>query len=518
MSVFPPIRLATALLFASLGIAFGDAKPPNIVLIVADDLGFSDLGCYGGEIETPNLDQLAAEGMRFTQFYNCAVCNASRVSMLTGLHPRFGKKTHWRDGMVTAAEVLQGAGYATAMSGKWHLGGEPTRPIDRGFQEYYGVMIGAVNFFDPTLPDPPPMKHSGPPQPFVHNAEPVMSVPADYYATDAFTDHAVEQIRSAATENKPFFVHLAYTAPHYPLQARPEDIAKYRGRYQEGYTVWRERRYQRMMELGLIAKGTTLPKPDPKVSDYRYDVSPDAWESVDQDWEAAKMEVYAAMVDRLDQGVGRVLAELKDRGVEDNTLVLFFSDNGGCGSRSSGAAHRDFLAGKPAGDKDSYILCGPGWATVQSAPFRRYKTWTYEGGISTPMIVRWPGQVKPGSMARYVTHLVDLMPTFIEISGANYPAKFAGHDTLPLEGKSLVPILTATGEQQPRELGWQLYGSRAYRHGRWKIVWGVSTQEWELYDMVTDRTETHDLAEENPGIVRRLSAAWRTWADRSELP
>lgn len=494
------------------------AAPPNIVLIVADDLGFSDLGCYGGEIETPNLDRLAKEGMRFTQFYNCAVCNATRVSMMTGLHPRFGKNTYWRDGMVTAAEVLQSAGYATSMSGKWHLGGEPTRPIDRGFQEYYGVMIGAVNYFNPNQPDPPPMKHSGPPQPFVHNAEHVTSVPADYYVTDAFTDHAVAQIKTATEQKKPFFVHLAYTAPHYPLQARSEDIAKYKGRYAEGYEVIRERRFQRLMELGLIAKGTTLPAPDKKASDYRYDVAPDAWASVDQGWEAAKMEVYAAMVDRMDQGIGRVLATLKEQGVEDNTLVIFFSDNGGCASRSSGVAHQAYLEGKPVGDKDSYILGGPGWATAQSSPFRRYKTWTYEGGISTPMIVRWPGKAKPGSLARYVTHLVDLMPTFIEISGGSYPTQFAGHDTIPLEGKSLVPILTATGSQQPRELGWQLYGSRAYRHGRWKIVWGVSTKKWELYDMEIDRTETHDLAAERPGMVSKLSAAWKIWAERSEMP
>lgn len=223
---------ASLLLF--IGTVQSHAAKPNILLIVADDLGFSDLGCYGGEIATPNLDRLASEGMRFTQFYNCAVCNATRVSMLTGLYPRLGKSTLWREGMVTAAEVLQSAGYATAMSGKWHLGGAPTRPIDRGFEEFYGVMIGAVNYFDPNQPDPPPMKHSGPPQPFVHNSEPVLSVPADYYATDAFTDHAVAQIRAAKAQEDPFFVHLAYTAPHYPLQARAEDIAKVSGTIQRG--------------------------------------------------------------------------------------------------------------------------------------------------------------------------------------------------------------------------------------------------------------------------------------------
>ncbi|MEQ1751848.1 MAG: arylsulfatase [Prosthecobacter sp.] len=494
------------------------AARPNILLIVADDLGFSDLGCYGGEIETPHLDRLAAEGMRFTQFYNCAVCNASRVAALTGLYPRFGKSTLWRDGMMTAAEVLRDAGYRTAMSGKWHLGGAPTRPIDRGFQEYCGVMIGAVNYFDPTLPDPPPMKHAGPPQPFVHNDKPVPNVPADYYVTDAFTDHAVQQIQASATSKKPFFLHLAYTAPHYPLQARAEDIAKYRGRYKEGYTVLRQRRHQRLIELGLIAKDSVLATPDKKTSGWRYDVEPEAWESVDQGWEAAKMEVYAAMVDRMDQGIGRLLAALKENGVEDNTLVIFFSDNGGCGSNSSAAAHEAYQAGKPVGDKDSYILGGPGWATVQSSPFRRYKTWTYEGGITTPMIVRWPGKVKQGSIAKYVTHLIDLMPTFLEVTGTRFPAEFAGHNTLPLEGKSLLPILLGDGVTAPRELGWQLYGSRAYRQGRWKIVWGVSTKRWELYDMETDRTETHDLATERPGMVTKLSAVWQAWEKHTALP
>lgn len=266
----------------------------------------------------------------------------------------------------------------------------------------------------------------------------------------------------------------------------------------------------------MIPKDAKLPEPDKKTSDHRYDVEPDAWESVDQEWEAAKMEVYAAMVDRLDQGIGRVLSALKEEGLEDNTLVIFFSDNGGCGSRSSEAAHQAYLAGKPAGDKDSYILGGPGWATVQSAPFRRYKTWTYEGGISTPMIVRWPGRVKAGSLDRHVTHVIDLMPTFIEVSGSTYPSDFAKRSTPDLEGKSLVPLFTATGSPQPRELGWQLYGSRAYRHGRWKIVWGVSTKKWELYDMVADRMETRDLASELPGRVAKLSAAWQAWAKRTE--
>ncbi len=482
---------------------------PNIVLIVADDLGFSDLGCYGGEISTPNLDRLAADGMRFTQFYNCSVCNASRAAMLTGVHPRFGKGGFLRDNMVTAAELLKAAGYATAMSGKWHLGGQPTRPIDRGFEEYYGVMIGAVNYFNPNQPDPPGMKHSGPPDPFVHNDKHVETVPADYYTTDAFTDHAVSQIREFSKQkDKPFFLHLAYTAPHYPLQAKAADIAKYKGRYDEGYAVLRKKRYEGLIERGLISKNWRLPEPDGKVGNARYDVASVPWQEADHAWESAKMEVYAAMVDCLDQGVGRVLEALKETGADKNTLVLFFSDNGGCGSHSSGAAQAAFHEGKPVGDRDSYILGGPGWASVQSSPFRRFKTWTYEGGISTPMIARWPGKIPAGGISAYVTHLVDLMPTFIEMTGARYPEMIREQKSLPLEGRSLLP----------HALGWYLYGSRAYRQGRWKVVWGVTAKKWELYDMVADRTETVDLAAKHPQTLARLTAEWGRWAERSEVP
>ena len=492
---------------------------PNIVLVVADDLGYSDLGCYGGEIRTPHLDQLASEGLRFTQFYNCAVCNASRVAMLTGVHPRFGKGGFLRNNMVTVAEVLQKAGYATAMSGKWHLGGYPTRPIDRGFQEYYGVIIAAVNYFDPSLPDPPPMKHAGPPEPFVHNGTPIKSVPAGYYATDAFTDHAVEQIRVLTKGDRPFFLHLAYTAPHYPLQALQEDIAKYRGLYRDGYEVLRKERYRRLMKLDLISKDWKLPDPDRKLGPWRYDIEPQTWGSLaDPDWESAKMEVYAAMVDRMDQGVGRVLAAIKESGAEDNTLVIFFSDNGGCASASSAEAYKAYRNGVPSGSKETYILGGPGWATAQSSPFRRFKTWTYEGGIATPMIMRWPGKIKPDSRTHAVGHLVDLMPTFLDVSGVSYPKQFGEHEILPLEGTSLKPILLGSDYTHERELGWYLYGSRAYRVGRWKIIWGVTAKRWELYDMEADRTETCNRAADHPNIVRDLSAAWRIWAQRSEVP
>lgn len=515
---------------------------PNIIVIVADDLGFSDVGCYGAEIQTPNIDRLATEGLRLTQFYNNAVCAASRASILTGLYPRFGqvrdnqlvtltddsleRRAQQRGGilrsnMVTIAEVLQQAGYATVMSGKWDLGGySPTRPIDRGFQEFYGVMVGAVNHFDPTLPDPPGINHGGPPQPFVHNATPVTSVPKDFYDTDAFVDHAVGQIRQLSKGDRPYFLHLAFTAPHYPMQARPEDIARYKGYYRDGYGVLRQERYRRLVELKLISEKWKLPPPDRKLGDASYDIEPAPWNSLaDHEWESAKMEVYAAMVDRMDQGIGRIMATLKETGTDENTLVIFFSDNGGCASEYSEAAYHAYKEGLPPGTrKDSYFLCGPGWATVQSSPFRRFKTWTYEGGISTPMIVRWPaGHVRKGIDTQTVGHVVDIMPTLLDVAGTNYPARFAGNEILPAEGISLKPALVDGMISADREFGWYLYGNRAYRSGKWKIVWGVTAKRWELYDLDADRTETNDLAVQHPEIVRRLTASWRTWAQRSEV-
>jgi arylsulfatase A-like enzyme len=511
------LLFCTAIFFASFSQA-ADVLRPNIVLIVADDLGFSDLGCYGGEISTPNLDTLANEGMRWTQFYNCAVCNLTRAALMTGLHPRFGKGGLLRNNMVTLVEVLRSTGYRTAMSGKWHLGGEPHRPIDHGFQEYYGIMIGAVNYFDPLLPDPPGYQHAGPANPFVHNGTPIQNVPENYYATDAFADHAIEQIRELSQAEQPFFLHIAFTAPHYPLQALPEDIAKYRGRYDEGYEVVRKRRYQRLVELGLISTTCKLPEPDAKHGEGRYDLAPTPWNAVeDPEWESSKMEVYAAMVDRLDQAIGRVLSTLKERKLDENTLVIFFSDNGACASRSSTAAYKKFQNGVVTGSKDTYILGGPGWACAQSSPFRRYKTWTYEGGISTPMIVRWPGHVSVSSQTDFVSHLVDWMPTLIDVSGAEYPRSYQSQEITPFEGVSLKSILLGEKSSEARELGWSLYGSRAYRVGKWKIVWGAGRERWELYDMDVDRTETNDLSKQHPELVAQLAEGWRSWAKRSEL-
>ena len=502
----------------------GKTKRPNILMIVADDLGFSDLGCYGSEIQTPNLDKLASGGMRFTHFYNCAVCNVSRVAMLTGVNPRFGKPSLLRENMVTIAEVLKGAGYATAMSGKWHLGGHPTTPNDRGFDEYYGSMIGAMNYFDPTMPDPPFVHHSGPKHPFVHNDTVITSVPENYYSTDAFTSHSVDQIQKLSKGDRPFFLHLAYNAPHYPMQAPADEIAKHRGRYDKGYLDLRQKRYEGLIRQKIISEKWTLPAPDKKLGNWRYDLEPEVWDTiVDKKWEIEKMEVYAAMVERMDQGIGRVLKALKDNGVEENTIVVFFSDNGGCASDIPStdekyAEYRAYNKGKKAGGKDTYVFCGPGWAAAQSSPFRRYKTWTYEGGLATPMIVSWKGKIEPGTMTNAIGHLVDLMPTFLDICSVKYPTEYNGNSILPTEGVSLKEVLFGRKPIRKRELGWYLYGSRAYRIGKWKLVWGVTGRKWELYDMEADRTETHDLSSAHADIVKKLSEAWATWAARSEVP
>ena len=492
---------------------------PNVVLVLCDDLGFSDLGCYGGEIRTPNLDRLAGEGMRFTQFYNCAVCVTTRAALTTGLYPRQGKGGLLRRNMATLGEVMRQAGYATALTGKWHLGGQaPKRPIDRGFDEYYGLLSGCSNFFNPAKQDPV-FYNGGHFRPFAHNDHRVTEFPPGFYATDAFTDHAIETIGRFVESRRPFFVHLCYTAPHFPLQAPEEDIARYQGKYTEGYFALRKRRHRRQIDLGLIDPKWKLSPVDRKTGAFRYDYDVTPWDDVaDRDREERRMEVYAAMVDRMDQGVGRLLDALDQRGVADNTLVCFLSDNGGCASwPSNEAGFEEYNRGIPVGDPRGYEFVGPGWGWAQNAPFRRHKVWTYEGGIATPLVVRWPGVVRPGAITHQVGHVIDFMPTLLELAGGSYPETLGDEAILPLEGKSLVPILRGQ-EREPHEtLSWALFGNRAVRQGRWKLVWGASDKRWELYDLADDRTETNDLAAEKPERVKAMAAEWERWAAKCEV-
>ncbi|WP_261345017.1 arylsulfatase [Lignipirellula cremea] len=478
------------------------ASRPNIVLIMADDMGFSDIGCYGGEVKTPNLDSMAKDGLRFLQFYNNAKCTTTRASLVTGLYPR-PRGGLLKTNMVTLGEALKTAGYQTSLSGKWHLGSSPTtHPFHRGFDRYYGLLDGCCNFFNPVQPDP--KFKGGKVRKFGRDDQKITEFPDDYYTTDAFTDHAVESIHQFAAANKPFFVHVCYTAPHYPLHAKPADIAKYRGKFRMGWYEMRKQRLARQIAMGII---------DPK-----WDMSSDdsraySWETANQDWEDLRMAVYAAMIDSMDQNIGRLLKALDETGVADNTVVMFLSDNGGCAEEPGGRN----TAAIP-GPKEFYTAVGPAWGWAQNAPFCRYKSWVHEGGISTPFIVRWPAQTKADGMTQQVGHIIDIMATCMDLAGKPYPEEFQGQKILPLEGTSLAPVFRGDDRSPPAELCWEWSGNRAVRQGNWKCVWDSRIKKWELYDMQDDRTETRNLAEKFPDRTAQMSRDWMAWAERTGAP
>ncbi len=485
--------LVAAALLAALATQPLAAQPPltqrpNVVLILADDLGFSDVGCFGGEIETPNLDRLAREGTRFTQFYDNAKCTTTRASIVTGLWPQWPH--HLTAEIPTVGERLQAAGYATALIGKWHLGhGDDTHPAKRGFDRVYGLLDGCCNFFDPGRPDP--KFKGGRVRWFTDQLERVTEFPDDYYTTEAFTDAAVAWVGSVAREEGPFFLHLCYTAPHYPLHARPADIAKFRGRYRElgGWLPLREERYAKQREFGLVDDAWALTDTDRNAYD---------WEAADQDWEDLRMATYAAMVHSMDREIGRLLATLDELGIADDTLVLFLSDNGGCAEEPGG---RD--TARTPGPVDDYTAVGPAWGWAQNAPFKRHKSWLHEGGITTPLIARWPGQVPAGRIERQVGHLVDLLPTFLDLAGAEPDPS--------LPGRSYAPVLRGATREAPERLCWFWAGNRAIREGDWKLVWDNRDKVWELYDLAKDRCETTDLAAAHPDRVAAMSARWADW-------
>ena len=495
-----------------------------MILIMSDDMGFSDLGCYGGEIQTPNLDRLASTGLRFTQFYNIARCCPTRASLMTGLYPHqtgIGHMTNSPENptgddlglpayrgflnrnSVTIAEVLKEAGYATLMTGKWHLGMEDRElwPLQRGFDKYYGILAGACNYFKPEYPRG------------ITQGNDTISVNApEYYSTDAFTDHAIQFIQDSKTENpqKPFFLYLAYNAPHWPLHAPKEDIDKYRGRYKDGWQPIREERYKRMIDLGIIDSTWELSLQDSK-----------EWDSLSDEQKAEmelRREIYAAQVDRMDQNIGRLVSYLEQHGLIDNTIIVFIDDNGAC-------AEGGELGGGPASQletREGYFLSyGKSWANASNTPFKRYKHWVHEGGISSPMIVHWPNGIPKndeGSVIHQYGFLPDIMATFVDLAGASYPQKYNGNDIHPLQGKSLVPLLK--GEDKPvhdEPIFWEHEGNKAVRLGKYKLVmaWNAKNPEkWELYNMETDRTEMHDLAEELPEKVAEMKQMWNEWAER----
>jgi arylsulfatase A-like enzyme len=471
---------------------FGRGRP-NIVLILADDLGFSDLGCYGGEIETPNLDKLAAEGLRFSQFYNCAKCAPTRTSILTGL---YHQQTNIKQAKncVTIAEVLHRAGYTTLAAGKWHVG---STPLDRGFDRYFGMLGGACSYF---VPD----------ETFRLDRKPFKTNDKSFYTTNAFTDYAMKFLDEAGRGDKPFFLYLAYNAPHYPLHALPKDIKKYKGKYMKGWDRIRKERYERLVELRLIDKKWAMSARGQDHHKSFSDILP--WEQVkDKQAEDLNMAVYAAMVDRMDQNIGRVLNKLEELDVEDNTLVMFLSDNGGC------PYERNRTKDIPPGPAESYRTYDSPWANVSNTPFRLYKRFNHEGGNATPFIARWPALIKQaGAITNQIGHIIDIMPTCLDIARTKYPSRVRGRQIVPLEGQSLLPIFAGRHRKGHDALFWEFQRNKAVRKGKWKLV-TIGNGPWELYDMEADRTELHNLASEIPEKVKELAGLYEKWSEHCKV-
>ena len=518
-------------------------KQPNIILIMSDDMGFSDIGCYGGEIQTPTLNGLAANGLRFTQFYNTARCCPTRASLMTGLYQHQAGVGHMMNdrgfdayrgnlnkNCVTIAEALKPAGYRTYMAGKWHVtrhtkpeGPKHNWPLQRGFDRFFGTIHGAGSFYDPnslTLDNKqiPPWE--------------------GFYYTNAISDYAVKFVDQHEGDN-PFFMYVAYTAAHWPMHALERDIAKYKGRYKRGWDALRAERHERVKQMGLV---------DPKWELTPRDEGVPAWDDEPlKEWNERRMEVYAAMVDNMDQGIGRIVEAVRKKGQLDNTLIFFLQDNGGCAEEygSRGAIKPDpskpvelkpmrpgelqtrmqptvTRDGRPVrtgrgvmpGPADTYIAYGKGWANASNTPFRLYKHWVHEGGISTPLICHWPGKIKtPGKLCDSPGHLIDIMATCVDVAGAEYPKTYKGQKIQPAEGISLAPTF-ANQPLEERAIYWEHEGNRAVRLGKWKLV-SKHPGSWELYDMERDRTEMHDLASQHPEKVEELKSLWQRWAQRA---
>ena len=517
-------------LSAAIGLTVQQQKRPNILLVVADDLGYSDLGCFGGEIQTPNLDTLASNGVRFTQFYSTARCCPSRASILTGQYPHRvgighmvtdlghpGYRGRLSEDAATIAEVLKPSGYRTYMSGKWHLGtDDPTR---HGFEQFYGTLISAATFWDQAGYLRRPQGSS------TRSYD-----PGAFYGTDALTDYAVDFLENArTTPGQPWFLYVAYNAPHFPLHARREDIAKYRSRYQTGWDALRGERLAKMKRLGVV-EGRTRLSPRSKFTNFGETQSAEnpPWDTLPEDRRAdlaMRMAIYAAMVDRMDQNIGRITAGLRDRGELENTLILFMSDNGACAewdpfgfdvrSSANNILHRGADLER-MGSSGTYHSFGSGWANASNTPWRMYKHYSHEGGISTPLIVHWPAGIRRRNVIENTpAHLIDLMPTIVEASGAAYPQRLGERVILPMAGASLLPTLQ--GKRMPaRALFFEHEGTRAVREGRYKLT-ALRGDSWKLYDMERDRTEMDDLSGKEPALVISLAKKWDAWASENQV-
>ena len=548
---------------------------PNIILVLSDDMGYSDIGCYGSEIHTPNLDLLASEGLRYTHFYNTSRCCPSRASLMTGLYPHqagmgwmnshphseAGYKAELNNDCVTIAEVLKQSGYATYMTGKWHLALKSDAatpglsdykkydwPLQRGFDKFYGIILGAANYYDPGS---------------LCRGNQVISPyndkkyqPKEYYFTNAISDNTVQFIKER-DKQKPFFMYVAYTTAHWPMQAPENEIQKYKGRYDAGYESIRAQRFAKMKKLGVVANNIQLSPPDSAA------VTPSWANEKNKPAMARRMETYAAMIDVMDQGIGKIINELKKEGLYDNTIIIFLQDNGGChemvGAGATGTVAKnksdslmrltkesiEYSQNPPvtrdgrlvrqgkeimAGPADTYISYMRQWANVSNTPYRMYKHWVYEGGISTPLIIHWPNGIKhDGEIRKQPGHEIDIMPTIVELAHAKYPAKFNGHTITAEAGVSLVPTFSNEA-LKPRAIYWEHEMNKAVQMGKWKIVcqsemldgkggaWKhYHSEPWELYNIEQDRSELHNLADKYPDVVTKMAKMWEVWAHKAKV-
>jgi arylsulfatase A-like enzyme len=547
------LKLFAVLICVAVGFAARAADKPNIIVIMADDLGFSDIGCFGGEIRTPNIDSLAKGGIRFTQFYNTSRCCPTRASLLTGLYPHQagmghmmvdrgleGYRSDLNQSCVTIPEVLKASGYRTYMVGKWHLtrfdglnDKQHNWPLQRGFEKYYGTLRGYGSFYDP----------SGlcRQNKFITPENDSEYQPKEYYYTDALSDNAVKFLQEHRTESpdKPFFMYVAYTAAHWPMHALEKDIEKYKGKFKDGYDPVRQERFKRLKEAGLINDKWELT------------ATAGDWDAVKRKpWEMRCKEVFNAMVDNMDQGIGRIIAELKQSGHFENTVIMYLHDNGGCAETMGRLGPPENAEAKPKamkrdelqnqnkppmqtregrvvrtgpgvmpGAADTYVAYGKNWANVSNTPFREYKHWIHEGGIATPLIVHWPKGIpanRRGGIEHQPGHVIDIMATCADLGGAKYPSEQRGNKIKPMEGVSLQAAFDGKALARKTPIFWEHESSRAVRDGKWKLV-AKADGPWELYDMEQDRTEMHDLAAAQPERVKEMASQWDAWAARANV-
>jgi arylsulfatase A-like enzyme len=509
----------SALLLLSASALMAQKAKNTVIIILADDMGYSDIGCFGSTTQTPNLDGMAKTGLVMTQFYNASRCCPSRASLLTGLYQHqagVGDMVNTRkepayqgylnNNCVTIAEVLKGSGYNTYMAGKWHVGTAPDKwPVKRGFDHHFGLIDGAGSYFDPTNPYRPNQHLT------VALDDKPYTPEKGFYATDAYAGHAVQYIKDNQKTGKPFFLYMAFTAPHWPLHALPQDIAKYKGKYMAGWDKLRQERFNRMKQLGIINNTTQLSPRDKNVPDWNSltEAEKVAWDD--------KMAVYAAMVDRMDQNIGRIRQALKETGQDQNTVIMFLSDNGASSESIKGPGFTPEVTAanlKPASDPSSFTAYGFTGANVSNTPLTLFKHWVYEGGIATPFIVSYPKVIKMHRQSNQPAHLVDLMATCLDLAGAKYPATYKGNTITPTEGLSLLPVIQYKKWEGHNALFFEHEGNRAVRQGAWKLVSQYPDNQWQLYNIEQDRSEQNNLAAQNPDKVKELETLYQAWANR----